>query len=160
MADFTIAMYLIQASMSGSLHAIPAALPPYLYEQAKPGPDAIVSHATGSSGFSSPTAFGGGFPGRPVSTIQPQYTGSAILQPQITGQRPVPTLPSRIPAFPLAPQATGQQPQWDVTPQEKANFDNFFDTLDTQKKNYIEGDVAVPFMLQSKLSDDILAQVW
>ena len=149
--------------MSGSLQTIPAALPPYLYDQAKPSPDAIVSHATGSSGFSSPTAFGGGFPGRPVSTIQPPYAGSAILQPQVTGPRQPPVLPARaptIPAFPLAPQATGQQPQWDVTAQEKSNFDTFFDTLDTQKKGYIEGDVAVPFMLQSKLSDDILAQVW
>lgn len=147
--------------MSGALQTVPPALPPYLYDQAKAGPDTVVSHATGGSGTYSPTAFGG-FPGRPISTIQPQYTGSAILQPQMTGQRPAPPLPSRaptIPAFPLAPQATGQPP-WDVTPQEKATFDGFFDTLDTQKRGYIEGDVAVPFMLQSKLSDDILAQIW
>ena len=155
-------MYLIQGSMSGSIQNIPPSLPSYIYDQAKSGPDTVVSHATGSSGFSSPTAFGGGFPGRPLSTIQHQYTGTGILQPQITGQRPAPPLPARaptIPSFPLAPQATGQ-PVWDVTSSEKATFDNFFDTLDSQKRNYIEGDVAVPFMLQSKLSDDVLAQVW
>ena len=95
--------------------------------------------------------------------MQPQHTGTGILQPQITGQRHAPPLPARAPAvppFPLAPQATGQQVPWDVTPQEKATFDQFFDTLDTQKRGFIEGDVAVPFMLQSKLPGDTLAQIW
>lgn len=49
---------------------------------------------------------------------------------------------------------------WDVTVEEKARFDQFFDSLDTQRRGFIEGDVAVPFMLQSKLSEDVLAQVW
>lgn len=171
LTDFTIAMYLIQASMSGTLKSIPSTLPPYLVEQARSGPEAVASHTTGGSGSLSPTF--GGFPGRPVSVIQPQYTGSGILQPQMTGsgmlqpqmtgQRPAPPLPARstsIPAFPLAAQSTGQAQHWDITPQEKATSDQFFDTLDTQKKGYIEGDVAVPFMLQSKLSDDVLAQIW
>ena len=158
-----MAMYLIQASMSGALPSIPSALPPYLYEQAKGGADGVVSHATGGSGFSSPTSSGFPLPVRSASAMQPQHTGTGILQPQITGQRHAPPLPARAPAvppFPLAPQATGQQVPWDVTPQEKATFDQFFDTLDTQKRGFIEGDVAVPFMLQSKLSDEILAQVW
>jgi epidermal growth factor receptor substrate 15 len=153
-------MYLIRASMAGALPTIPQALPPYIYEQAKSGPDSVATHVTGSSTFSpSPTAVG--FP-RPGGSIQPQYTGTGIIQPQMTGQRAAPPLPARtsaISSFPLAPQATGQL-QWDVTPREKAQFDQFYDTLDTQKRGFIEGDVAVPFMLQSKLSDDILAQIW
>ena len=146
--------------MAGTLPTIPQTLPPYVYEQAKSGPESVATHATGGSTFaSSPTSLG--FP-RPGSAIQPQYTGTGILQPQVTGQRAAPPLPARapaVPAFPLSAQATGQ-PHWDITPQEKAQFDQFFDTLDTQKRGFIEGDVAVPFMLQSKLSDDILAQVW
>ncbi|THG98918.1 hypothetical protein EW026_g3354 [Hermanssonia centrifuga] len=160
--DFTIAMYLIQASMSGQIQVVPQTLPPYVYEQAKNTVEGVISHATGSSGSFSPSAFGG-FPGRPTSAIQPQFTGQAPLQPQSTGHRPTPPLPARsvsIPAFPLAPQATGQLPQWDVTPTEKATSDQFFDTLDTQKRGLIEGEVAVPFMVQSKLSDDVLAQIW
>ena len=43
---------------------------------------------------------------------------------------------------------------------EKAASDRFFDTLDTLQRGYIEGEVAVPFMLQSKLPEEILAQVW
>ena len=164
LTDFTIAMYLIQASMSGTLQAIPPVLPPYIYEQARSGPDSVVTHATGGSSTFNPSPTAGGFSrvGSAIQLIQPQITGSGILQPQITGQRTAPPLPARAPAaspFALVPQATGQ-PHWDVTPQEKAQFDQFFDNLDTQKKGYIEGDVAVPFMLLSKLSDDVLAQVW
>ncbi|KAI0665085.1 hypothetical protein C8Q70DRAFT_904135 [Cubamyces menziesii] len=177
--DFTIAMYLIQASMSGQLQTIPATLPPYIYEQASNG---VVPQATGDSGHMSPSLTGG-FSSRPM---QPQYTGQTLsaIQPQMTGQtfssiQPQMTGPMRstsnappLPArsgppssagstFPfLQQQSTGASPQWDVTPQEKANADRIFDGLDTHKKGYIEGDVAVPFMLQSKLPEDVLAQVW
>ncbi|KAF7800250.1 hypothetical protein EIP86_011497 [Pleurotus ostreatoroseus] len=156
--DFTIAMYLIQASMSGQLQAIPRNLPPYLYDQAKPVSEGIVSHATGGSGSFSPTSLGG-FPPRPVSVLQPQYTGQSALQAQMTGQKPNLSSPPRsasIPAFPPSP----SQMQWDVTAAEKASSDQYFNNLDTQKRGYIEGDVAVPFMVQSKLSDDVLAQIW
>ena len=146
--------------MSGQLKSVPASLPPYVYEQAKSTSDFIPSHATGESGSFSPTS--SIFP-RPVSTIQPQYTGQS-LHPQTTGNalRPThtgPALPPRSP-FPLAAQHTGQGMPWDVTPTEKANSDRFFDTLDTQRKGYIDGDTAVPFLTQSKLPDDVLAQIW
>ncbi|KAI0747860.1 hypothetical protein C8Q80DRAFT_1353774 [Daedaleopsis nitida] len=175
--DFTIAMYLIQASMSGQLQTIPPSLPPSVYEQASNG---VVPQATGDSGHISPSLTGG-FQSR---SIQPQYTGQAFsqIQPQMTGQTlssiqpqmtgplrstpAAPPLPARsaMPTgqsstFPFAqPQATG--PPWDVTPQEKAGSDRIFDGLDAQKRGYIEGDVAVPFMLQSHLPEDVLAQVW
>lgn len=167
-------MYLIQASMSNAIQTIPPVLPPSLYEQARGGPDAVVSHATGSSSSFSPSITGS-FPGRPVvathftgqGILQQQYTGQGILQPQSTGQRPTPPVPPRstglsnlsnMSPFSVPPQAAAQQ--WDVTAAEKASADNFFDTLDPQKRGYIEGDVAVPFMLQSKLHDDVLAQIW
>lgn len=150
-------MYLIQASMSGQLSFIPTSLPPGLYEQA--AGTSIATHTTGGSSY---------------SRVQHQYTG-VPLQPQITGQKraPPPVLPSRKAAAPAhAPVSTGSafgsaaspfsngQPAWDVTATEKGNSDRFFDTLDSQKVNYIEGDVAVPFMLQSNLPEDILAQIW
>ncbi|RPD65853.1 hypothetical protein L227DRAFT_123328 [Lentinus tigrinus ALCF2SS1-6] len=178
--DFTIAMYLIQASMSGQLQTIPSTLPPSVYEQASNG---IVPQATGGSGHMSPSLTGG-FPGH---VVQPQYTGQALsqlqsqmtgqglssIQPQMTGQLrstpSAPPLPARSalsssgvvssPAFPFVQQQTTGA-QWDVTPQEKASSDRIFDSLDAQKRGYIEGDIAVPFMLQSKLPEDVLAQVW
>ncbi|KAI0320509.1 hypothetical protein OF83DRAFT_577050 [Amylostereum chailletii] len=166
--DFTIAMYIIQALMSNSLTFVPTSLPPGLYEQASDSvashsTGGVISHATGGSSGQRSAGISGGFPSRP-SGIQPQYTGQS-LQPQTTGSalRHPPIVPPRsqtthIPAFPNAAPAT--IPQWDVTPAEKANSDKFFDTLDTEKRNFIEGDVAVRFLLQSNLPEDVLAQVW
>lgn len=167
--DFTVAMYLIQASMSGQLPVLPTTLPPGLYEQAGGrSPQAVASHATGTSGSFSPLT--GIFPSsgvRPASPLQAQYTGQGQpLKSQNTGQafKPNPPLPSRPAvqnngtAFGTSAFATSQA--WDVTAEEKANSDRFFEGLDAQKRGYIEGDVAVPFMVQSKLSEDVLAQIW
>lgn len=151
--------------MSGQLSFVPTSLPPGLYEQAGggKGTDGVATHNTGSSGFTSPS-LGGGFPGRTVP-IHPQHTGGAqsILQPQYTGQPLQPTHTGASRAAVLGSSAFGMpQPSqaWDVTPQEKATFDQFFNTLDAENRGYIEADAAVPFMLQSQLSEDVLAQVW
>ncbi|KAH9997547.1 hypothetical protein BJV77DRAFT_1065167 [Russula vinacea] len=169
-ADFIVAMYLIQASMSGQLPFIPTTLPPGLYEMASgqtlPG-SAVASHTTGSSGSFSP-GFPGSFP-QNSGSLQPQYSGRP-LQPQITGQvaqnqtgsasglAPARNAPALAPLSPVS--APHLQPVWDVTPTEKATADKHFDGLDTQKRGYIEGDVAVPLMLQSKLPGDVLASIW
>jgi epidermal growth factor receptor substrate 15 len=155
--DFAIGMYLIQASMSGHLSVIPPSLPQSLYDQAA----GVISHATGGS------ASGSVFP-PPTSRVPHQYTGPSsqlLLQPDNTGSAKGPRLPARpltIGNAPSSPFGTGQTRvhKWDVTPEDKAKADRFFDTLDPQKKGYIEGDVAVPFMLESKLDGEVLAQVW
>ncbi|KAG6332398.1 hypothetical protein ID866_6692 [Astraeus odoratus] len=156
--DFAMAMYLIQASMSGKLSFIPKTLPPGLYEQASGG---VVPQATGGSlPLGSPASGAFSSPLAKQSPVQPQFTGQTHNIP--------PTLPSRRvvsaaqpPAMPPFPSVAAQHAvQWDVTPTEKAASDRFFDTLDTHKRGYIDGAVAGPFMAQSKLSDDVLAQVW
>ena len=70
-------------------------------------------------------------------------------------------------AFPTSPSSSAfassfasNAPAWDITPAEKAKSDGFFNSLDDQGRGYIEGDVAVPFMLESKLSEQVLAQIW
>jgi epidermal growth factor receptor substrate 15 len=154
--------------MSGQLSLIPASLPPGLYEQAGGNPQVrIPSHSTGTGGSFSPTA-AGVFP-QTRSALQQQYTGQGpTLQPNYTGASPRATTSPRQATRP-APGFTnsafggtrGNGPaQWDVTTAEKATADRFFDNLDSQRKGYIEGDVAVPFMLESKLPGDDLAQVW
>lgn len=77
--------------------------------------------------------------------LQPEYTGSA------------PSLPARPNAL---TESNGHVAEWDVTTAEKAACDRHFDTLDTQRKGFIEGEIAVPFMLKSQLPGEILAQVW
>ena len=158
--DFCIAMYLIQATMSGQLSFVPTSLPPGLYDQASGKFDGVASHTTGSSLQLSPST--NRFPTGP---LQPQYTGG--LQPQLTGRGPPPSVPPRPAAVPgvgtfsqTTPFGTPPAPQWDITSTEKANSDKFFDGLDTAKKGYIEAGAAVPFMMQSGLHEDILAQIW
>ncbi|THV08040.1 EF-hand, partial [Dendrothele bispora CBS 962.96] len=145
-SDFAIGMYFIQGVMSNQISVLPQTLPPSLYQQAAGG-------------------------NRPY--IQPQYTGqSQMLQPQSTGMAqsrpPKPPAPS-LPARPAAanPSKIGSSVfgingvvKWDVTAAEKAQSDGYFDKLDANGVGYIEGDVAVPFMLESKLPGDVLAQVW
>lgn len=97
--DFCIAMYLIQAIMSGQLSFVPNSLPPGLYDQASGKFDTVIT------------------------------------------------------PFPAPP-------EWDITPQEFANSNKFFDNLDTAQQGYIEADAAVPFMNQSNLPEDALAQIW
>ena len=169
-------MYLIQASMSGQLSFIPTTLPPGLYEMASDSSSsAAVSHTTGNSGSFSPGP-SGTFPqnsgvrsqltGKP---IQPQYSGQH-LQQQFTGpvlqhhtgptNRNPPAPAPRPFATPPAAQTAQTPAAWDVTPVEKANADKLFDNLDSQKRGYIEGDVAVPFMIDSKLPENDLALIW
>lgn len=171
-ADFTIAMYLIQGLMSGKITNLPQTLPPGLYEQAggKP-PVGIMTHGTGNSASLSPSLTGSFNTSAPLA---PQLTGGARarLQPQTTGSEygrmsmAIPPQPHVTFAATPAVQALGASAfggasqAWDVTAEEKARFDQFFDGLDTQRRGYIEGDIAVPFMLQSKLSGDVLALVW
>ncbi|CAE6394549.1 unnamed protein product [Rhizoctonia solani] len=181
--DFIIGMFLIQAVMTGQLQILPPSLPAGLYEQASGGAarpsvgSPLQAQFTGTSN-SSRTA--SGFPQRAASPIRTQYTGQAPLEPQYTGTQPRITPQytgqsqfSRPPAPPppIRPQVTGQpfaipqaspfaQPKWDVTPEEKAKSDQFFAGLDPQGRGFIEGDVAVNFMVQSKLPEAILAQVW
>lgn len=154
--------------MSNNSLTLPASLPTGLYELAGGKPSSVVSHATGGSVGLPSSPLGSSFIGG-QSQIKPQYTGGALnaIRPQLTGQ----------PLQPLQPQSTGQRTVsspfpnairppavnnqfWDVSPSEKVTFDGFYKTLDTQNRGYIEGDVAVPFLLQSGLSEDILAQVW
>ncbi len=170
-------MYLIQASMSGQLPFIPTTLPPGLYEMASGSSGStVVSHATGNSGSFSP-GLSGTFPQNSGSSLvrpqlgkplQPQYSGQPLQQqftgPMVQHQTGPTKLPRNTPApapGPFAAASAAQtQPAWDVTSAEKTNADKFFDTLDVQKRGYIEGDVAVPFMIDSKLPEDDLALIW
>ncbi|KAG6820783.1 hypothetical protein H0H93_011548 [Arthromyces matolae] len=168
--DFAIGMYFIQALMSSQLTFVPTTLPPGLYQQAAgnlaSAQGAVRSHMTGTSGSFSPLS---GVFSQSRSTIQPQHTGqSQLLQPNHTGL-PAPSNPPALPSRPVVPSNPTSPPsvhlhnglaQWDVTPEDKASADRFFDDLDTSRRGYIEGDVAVPFLLKSNLLGEDLAHIW
>ncbi|EIW67944.1 hypothetical protein TREMEDRAFT_40084, partial [Tremella mesenterica DSM 1558] len=132
--DFIIGMYLIQSCMANPSLTLPATLPPGTYEIAS-----------------------GGRPPPPPPTESPlarQHTGTAspVRAPAVSALGNSAFAPVR--------QMTAQQPAWDVTPEAKANSDRFFAQLDSQNKGVIDGDIAVPFMIQSQLDEGTLATIW
>lgn len=156
--------------MSNPSFVIPSALPPGFYEQVSGGaPRPLEAQSTGGSIPLSPSR-AGTMPMKPQYTgdrsfsIRPQTTGSSAnpVHPQLTGSGRYGTSSPASSAFPSTQTSAFSNAQlpWDITSDEKAKADGFFATLDTQNRGYIEGDVAVPFMLESKLSEQVLAQIW
>ncbi|WVQ93539.1 hypothetical protein IAU59_000614 [Kwoniella sp. CBS 9459] len=187
LTDFIIGMYLIQSCMANPALNLPATLPPGTYEQASggraPPPKAPASpisrQHTGNAAVPSPVRpqYTGGMGG---GILQPQRTGQSATgvatppRPPGTAQKTV-TSPPTATSFSTLPSTSSfggptrqmsgfapaqQSQQWDVTPQAKATSDQFFSQLDPQNKGVIEGDVAVPFMLQSQLDENSLASIW
>lgn len=165
-------MHFIQIAMSQPTFVIPSTLPPGLYDQASGGRpiQAVRTHATGGSGTQSPTLSGGftspvraNYTGQGPRTqpLSAQNTGQALHSQQPTGvtsrHSVAPSVLSNFSVTSTAPSTTGA---WDISAQEKATADGFFATLDTQKRGYVEGDVAVPFMVNSGLPEAVLAQIW
>lgn len=121
-STFVVAMYLIQATMSGKLKAIPPTLPPSLYFDTSSSPN-------GSNNSFSLT-----------SPLSP--TSSSFLHQQ----------PSTSEA--------GKARAWDITGEEKATADEFFNFLDEQQQGYLEGKVARAHFLQSGLPEPDVKQIW
>ena len=145
--EFVIAMHLLTSMKAGTLRGLPHVLPAALYEAATrrmPAPRQSPQ-TTGPVASAIPRQLSGSAHMRPMprSPLGPQPTGG--LAPQVTG--------------PLQPQMTGSS-DWLVSPADKARFDQFYNDLDKTNKGYITGEEAVPFLSQSNLSEDALAQVW
>ncbi|KAK3835615.1 MAG: hypothetical protein J3R72DRAFT_451249 [Linnemannia gamsii] len=147
LADFTIAMFYIQRTMDGSITTLPISLPP-----------SILKAASG------PTA-GAGLMSSPVlsaQTLARQVTGGnmGIHNPAIARQM---TGSISLSSSPLAKQNTGgvsTDIPWEISPEEKAKFDRFFDQLDTNGDGFVEGDEAGRFFMNSRLPETVLAQIW
>ncbi|WWC85800.1 uncharacterized protein L201_000667 [Kwoniella dendrophila CBS 6074] len=188
LTDFVIGMFLIQSCMTNPSLNLPAVLPNGVYETASGGrapppkaPASPISRQHTGGAVPSPIRpqYTGGMGAGGI--LQPQRTGqSATGVPGVStpprasntqksfASPPTSSTFSTIPSTSSfgAPQRqmsgfTNQQSQtWDVTAQAKATSDSFFSQLDTQNRGVIEGDVAVPFMLQSQLDENTLASIW
>ena len=145
--DFVIGMYFIQGVMSNKISFIPRSLPPGLYHQAGGGQEPfgpVESHISGNSG-----SFGS-----VVGSFQ-QHTGqNHFLQPDTKG------FSSQFIFCMVPARSFTHAPAWDVSPTEKASSDRLFDTLDSQKRGYIEGEVSLSFMRNFNLPGEDLAQIW
>lgn len=149
LTEFIIAMHLLASYKNGSMRALPQILPAGLYEAAsRRGPARQVAGTRPTSDAAQ------------ASAIPRQFSGSgyqAQTSPLSSGfqpQRP----PSSSQASPFQQAQAGEQ--WAVTPQDKAQFDSIYATVDTQNRGFITGEQAVGFFSNSRLPEDALAQIW
>lgn len=140
LTEFIIAMHLLASYKNGSMRALPQILPSGLYEAA--ARRGVARQVTGSR----PTP-----DGVSPSGIPRQFTGTGY-----PAQAPAATRPQQAPFQ----QATSTGDQWAVSPQDKAQFDQIYATVDTQNRGYITGEQAVGFFSNSRLPEDALAQIW
>lgn len=137
--EFIIAMHLLTSFKSGAMRGIPQVLPPGLY-------DAAARRGASRPSFSGPKP---GLDVPPVPAIPKQFTGPQRTQSPINRQQF---------GSPLSAQSTGGE--WLVSPAEKLQFDNYFNTVDTAKSGVISGDQAVSFFTKAQLPEETLAQIW
>ena len=133
-------MHLLASYKNGSMRALPQILPSGLYEAA--ARRGVARQVTGSR----PTP-----DGVPPSAIPRQFTGTGY-----PAQAPPAARPQQAPFQ----QATSTGDQWVISPQDKAQFDQIYATIDTQTRGFITGEQAVGFFSNSKLPEDALAQIW
>jgi len=125
--EFTVAMFLIQGTINGSIRQLPPLVPQYIWDQLKI--------------YQSPITTGGSNTGVPPS-----------FSPQITGARPN---VSRVPSS-FANAAN----DWVISPQKRAQFDSIFEGLDKESKGVLGPNEIAPFLMTSKLPQDVLANIW
>jgi epidermal growth factor receptor substrate 15 len=103
--------------MSNHISAVPASLPP----------DLLAAASLGS----------------PTVSSFPQTSVRRTNSVSSTGSARAPQLPPKAPQSPIRQQFSGssQTPPdgWDITPQDKANFDALFRSIDTGNKGYVDG---------------------
>lgn len=81
-------------------------------------------------------------------------------QPQRSIQaQNVPAVPVQSGSAPSAP-PTRSQAGTTIAPQERAQYDAIFDSLDPQKRGILGPQEAVPVLTKSNLPEDVLAKVW
>ncbi|KAL3300522.1 UBA/TS-N domain-containing protein [Colletotrichum asianum] len=136
LTEFVIAMHLLTSMKTGALRGLPNILPAALYEAAtRRGPAAPRQSPTGTG---------------PISAIPRQMSGSAQFRAGSPLGRP-----------PITAQTTGTPgSDWLITSADKARFDALYNDLDKSQKGFITGEEAVPFLSQSNLPEDALAQIW
>ncbi|KAF9279068.1 hypothetical protein BGZ68_008147 [Mortierella alpina] len=159
--DFTIAMYYIQHTMDGSIASLPTTLPASILKACS-----IAGGGVSGAGLISSPVMG-------AQTLPRQLTGGNLnvhSSPGFVGRQLTGSL--GMTSSPLAKQNTGgagsssnlfgasDNVPWDISPEEKAKFDRFFDQLDKNGTGVIGGEEASRFFMNSRLPESVLAQIW
>ena len=168
--EFAAAMHLVKWRKDG--HHIPTSLPPGFLSgtSTQPNDDAygtgsrltIANVPSRSEDRMRPTTPGAGPSGLRSSRSTPHlaplrsHPPSPNLSPLPTSQGfPMSPLPAEY--VPTQPTSVGQ---WDISADERARYDRFFEQLDTSRQGYLTSEVAVPFFARAKLPNNIMATIW
>ncbi|KAI1790762.1 EF-hand [Ganoderma leucocontextum] len=146
LTDFTIAMYLIQALMTGKSPSVPASLPQHLYEEAgrhSPTPNPALSHSN--------------LPPQPP--VHPARSSILPLAPPITVS-PFADPPPRHPSSRISPSSRPPSPPWEVSPATKVQANHVFSTLDPRNKGRVKGERVRQYIQQSGLSPHAISRIW
>lgn len=126
-------MHYIAKMMDGSIKTLPTQLPASVYGSA--------SGSIQSSPVLRRTS---------MSPVAHQATGNSTISYMSA-------LPPRV--FPVQQQQQ-QTGSWEISSQQKIQYDSYFDNLDKQRTGYVHGNEAVDFFKNSRLPDTELARVW
>ncbi|KAI9023508.1 hypothetical protein CLU79DRAFT_791530 [Phycomyces nitens] len=143
--EFVIAMHYVAKLMDGSLTTLPAQLPPQVYSSAS-GAQTPVLRSLSTDIYASP-----------IQSFAPSTPIARQMAATMTPPQRARTIDS-LGNMAFAP--TAQSTHWDVTAQEKAQSDAFFDKLDVRHANVLQGKEAVEFFKNSQLPDADLAHIW
>ncbi|KAI9495580.1 hypothetical protein BDB00DRAFT_812531 [Zychaea mexicana] len=148
-AEFAIAMHYIAKLMDGTLATLPTQLPPSVYATANGDSNAGVVQPSPRP----PVLHHSPQPPPAQATTQQQQRSQTI---DSLGTMAFSAAGGTTTAAAIAPETT----RWNVTPQEKAQFDIFFDKIDGQESGYVQGAEAVEFFKNSRLPEGELAHIW
>lgn len=144
--EFIIAMHYIAKLMDGTLLSLPDKLPPAVYQSAQS--DALTTTTTQSPMM------------RNMSISSPSFH-NARQQSIMTPPQRARTIDS-LGNLAFGPSSAIHEPvqQWDVSAQEKQQFDTYFDKIDSHRAGAIQGKEAVEFFKNSRLPETDLAHIW
>nr|CAG8448437.1 11397_t:CDS:10 [Entrophospora candida] len=133
--EFIIAMHLIKQYMAKNIREIPQTLPSGFYELA----------ANVNLDASSPSLF-------PGNLSSPSSTPRSEMSPAVKNPTLNPDGFNTKYAF--------IEDSWDVTHQDKTEYDKIFDSIDQMKRGFLTGSEAAKFLVESNLNQDTLATIW
>ncbi len=139
-ADFTIAMYLIQALMTGKLSSVPTTLPQQLYEEAarySSAPD-----ASDSQPYLPPPTHPSRAPSSPSPFVGP----------------PPPRHPSSRPSSSRG-HSPSPSPSFDISAATRVQANHIFSSLDPRNKGRISGDAFGTYIQTTGLSTNAINRI-
>ncbi|TBU28907.1 EF-hand protein [Dichomitus squalens] len=154
--DFTIAMYLIQALMTGKISTVPTSLPPHVYDEAgrrSPQPVSTPNHVN------LPPAP----PLHPLRSTAPVAASPFADPPMRTPTTsPFADPPPRHPSSRNTPTSTSQANflGWEISPATKVQADHVFSTLDPRNKGRVKGEAVREYIRQVGLSSNAIGRIW